>query len=65
MSKLIISSDSTCDLSQELIDRYQIRIIPMGVSLGDNLYRDGFDITPDDIYAHHAKTGQLPTNRYL
>ena len=57
---IIISSDSTCDLSQELIDRYQIKIIPMGVSLGDNLYRDGFDITPDDIYAHHAKTGQLP-----
>lgn len=60
MKKLIISSDSTCDLSQELIDRYQIKIIPMGVSLGDNLYRDGFDITPDDIYAHHVKTGQLP-----
>ena len=61
MSKqIVISSDSTCDLSQELIDRYQIKIIPMGVSLGDNLYRDGFDITPDDIYAHHAKTGQLP-----
>lgn len=60
MRKLIISSDSTCDLSQELIDRYQIKIIPMGVSLGDKLYRDGFDITPDDIYAHHAKTGQLP-----
>ncbi len=60
MRKLIISSDSTCDLSRELIDRYQIKIIPMGVSLGDDLYRDGFDITPDAIYAHHAKTGQLP-----
>lgn len=60
MRKLIVSSDSTCDLSQELIDRYQIKIIPMGVSLGDKLYRDGFDITPNDIYAHHAKTGQLP-----
>ena len=61
MSKgIVISSDSTCDLSQELIDCYQIKIIPMGVSLGDDLYRDGFDITPDDIYAHHAKTGQLP-----
>lgn len=61
MSKgIIISSDSTCDLSQELIDRYQIRILPMGVSLGDNIYRDGIDITPDEIYAHHEKTGQLP-----
>ena len=57
---IIISSDSTCDLSQELIDRYQIRILPMGVSLGDKIYRDGVDITPDDIYSHHEKTGQLP-----
>ena len=57
---IVISSDSTCDLSRELIERYQIKIIPMGVSLGDKLYRDGVDITPDAIYAHHAKTGQLP-----
>ena len=61
MSKrIIISSDSTCDLCQELIDRYQIRIQPMGVSLGEKIYRDGVDITPDDIYAHHEKTGELP-----
>ena len=58
--QIVISSDSTCDLSRELIERYQIKIIPMGVSLGDKLYRDGVDIHPDDIYAHHAKTGQLP-----
>ena len=61
MSKnIIISSDSTCDLSQELIERYRIQILPMGVSLGDQIYRDGVDIAPDDIYAHHVKTGQLP-----
>lgn len=58
--QIIISSDSTCDLSKELLQRYDIRILPMGVSLGDNIYRDGVDITPDDIYAHAAKTGQLP-----
>lgn len=58
--QIIISSDSTCDLSVELIERYKIRILPMGVSLGDRIYRDGIDITPDDIYAHNAKTGQLP-----
>ncbi len=57
---VIISSDSTCDLSKELIERYQIRVIPLGVTLGDTIYRDGVDVTPDDIYAYHAKTGQLP-----
>lgn len=58
--QIIISSDSTCDLSKELVDRYQIHIQPMGISLGDQIYRDGVDITPDMIYAHHEKTGQLP-----
>ena len=60
MSKIIISSDSTCDLSAELKERYDVRIIPLGVTLGDKVYRDGIDINPDDIYAHHAKTGELP-----
>jgi len=57
---VIIASDSTCDLSPGLIERYQVRILPLGVSLGDYLYRDGVDISPDDIYAHYEKTGQLP-----
>lgn len=58
--QVIISSDSTCDLSQELVEKYKIRILPMGISLGDQTYRDGIDITPDDIYAHQEKTGELP-----
>lgn len=58
--QITISCDSTCDLSQELVDRYNIHILPMGVTLGDKMYRDGIDITPDQIYAHHEKTGQLP-----
>ena len=58
--QIIISSDSTCDLSKELIERYNIRILPMGVTLGDDIHRDGVDVTPDDIYAYVEKTGQLP-----
>lgn len=60
MAKIIISSDSTCDLSAELKERYGIRIIPLGITLGTEVYRDGINITPDDIYAHHEKTGELP-----
>jgi len=59
-NNIIISSDSTCDLSPELKERYNIAIIPLGVTLGDKSYSDGVDITPDDIYAHHDKTGELP-----
>lgn len=60
MSNIIIASDSTCDLGQELIARYQIKILPLGVSLGQKQFTDGVDITPDDIYAHYAATGELP-----
>ncbi len=60
MSKIIISSDSTTDLSIELREKYDIKIIPLGITLGTELYRDGVDINPDFIYEHHAKTGELP-----
>ena len=58
--KTVIASDSTCDLSPELIEAYGIHIIPLGVTLGETQYTDGVDIHPDLIYAHYEKTGQLP-----
>ena len=60
MANIIISSDSTTDLSAELKERYGVRIIPLGVTLGTKVYRDGIDIDPDFIYEHHDKTGELP-----
>jgi len=59
-NKIVITSDSTSDLSIELRERYNIKILPLGVTLGDKTYKDGVNINPDDIYAHHAKTGELP-----
>lgn len=45
-----IISDSTCDLSRELLEKYDISIVPLHIHLGDNEYEDGVDISPDDIY---------------
>lgn len=36
-----IISDSTCDLSKEIVDRYNIDIVPLHVLMGDNEYEDG------------------------
>lgn len=58
--KVLIASDSTCDLSPELIERYGIKILSLGVNLGEKLYADGVDITPDDIYEYYSVTGELP-----
>ncbi len=57
---IIISSDSTTDLSAALKERYNIKTLPLGINLGDKTYIDGVDITPDFIYEHHSKTGELP-----
>lgn len=46
-----IISDSTCDLSQELIQKYDIDILPLHILLGENEYKDGKNITPEEIYA--------------
>ena len=46
-----IISDSTCDLSQELLEKYDIDILPLHILLGDAEYRDGKDISPDSIFA--------------
>lgn len=45
-----IMSDSTCDLSKDLIEKYDISILPLHVHLGDEEYQDGVTITPDEIY---------------
>lgn len=59
-NKILLSSDSTTDLGKELQERYNVKILPMGVTLGGKLYYDGVDITPEMIYSHHDKTGELP-----
>ena len=45
-----IFSDSTCDLSRELLDRYDVGILPLHILLGEQDYLDGEGITPEQIY---------------
>ncbi len=58
--KVLIASDSTTDLSAELIKKNNIQILPLGINLGDMSYSDGVDIDPDMIYEHYEKHGELP-----
>ncbi|MCR4678642.1 MAG: DegV family protein [Lachnospiraceae bacterium] len=45
-----ILADSTCDLSEELVKRYDITIVPLSIIMGDQSYYDGEDVTPDKIF---------------
>lgn len=55
-----ITADSTCDLPEWLLERYDISVIPLGGVKGDRLYRDGEEIRPADIAAHVDAGGDLP-----
>ncbi len=57
--KIRITSDSTCDLG-ELVAKNNIGILPLQVNLDADAYRDGVDITPQDIFNFVAKTKILP-----
>lgn len=54
-----ILSDSTCDLSQELLEKNNITLIPLTIVKEGEPYVDGVTITPDDIFAHVAAGGNL------
>ena len=57
--KIKIISDSTCDLSADLVAQNDITIVPLTVIKGAEAYLDGVTIHPADIFAHVAKTGEL------
>lgn len=57
--KIRITSDSTCDLGS-LVKEHDIGILPLQVNLDADAYRDGVDITPQDIFDFVKKTNILP-----
>jgi EDD domain protein, DegV family len=58
MVKLL--SDSTCDLSQELTERYDIEILPLHVLMGEGDYRDGVEVTTDQIFRWSDENKSTP-----
>ena len=60
MSNIKIVADSTCDLSIDLLEAYDISVIPLMISMGDITKKDGQEVSPDEIYEWSDKTGQPP-----
>jgi len=58
--KLIITCDSTADLPKQLIDNYNIKVLPLNVHLGNDVYHDGVDVKPNDLFAFAANKNILP-----
>ncbi|MBQ7643350.1 MAG: DegV family protein [Clostridia bacterium] len=58
--KVRITSDSTCDLTDELVEKYGIGICPIAIILDGEERRDTVDINADGVLDFVAKTGKLP-----
>lgn len=55
-----IIADSTCDLSEELLDKYDISIVPLHIVLGEKEYRDEEEICADEIYQWVNENQEMP-----
>lgn len=55
-----IIADSTCDLSRELLENYNVAILPLHILLGEEEYEDGKDIKPEEIYRWSDEHGTTP-----
>ena len=58
--RIRISADSTCDLSPELLEQYDVAITPLYVRLGDRDLKDSIEVTPPDIYRYVEETKSIP-----
>lgn len=58
--KIILSADSTCDLDQELKERYHVHYFPLHIILNEKEYKDNVDITPEEIYQEYYDHKVLP-----
>ncbi|WP_242649421.1 DegV family protein [Clostridium kluyveri] len=56
-----ITSDSTCDLSTDILQLYNISLLPLHIEKGGKIFQDGIDIYPDDIFYHVSNGGTIST----
>ncbi len=66
MSQIAIITDSTCTLPAELVERYQLIVIPCQVRIGENVYREGVDLTAEELFrrmftSHSTPATSLPS----
>ena len=61
MKKVAVITDSVCCLPAELVEKYDIHVIPIYINYKDKSYRDGVDISPTEVYKIMRKKKDLPT----
>lgn len=64
-NKVIIASDSTCDLSKELIKEFDVKIVPLHINFDEKSYDDNIDINLEMLYRLVDEKNELPKTAAL
>jgi len=57
---ITILTDTLCDVPNEFVEKYNIRVLPLTVNFGEESYRDGIDITADEFFRKLEDSEELP-----
>ncbi|MGI6710603.1 MAG: DegV family protein [Bacilli bacterium] len=60
MEKFVIIADSTSDIPKELRDKYNIEIIPLCINIGEDIYKDGVELSTVELFDLAEKKKTLP-----
>ena len=60
MDKIKLITDGSCDLSDEVLNKFNINVVPLGVSFGEEHYTAGVDIDNKEFYAKMKESKELP-----
>jgi hypothetical protein len=63
--KIALVTDSTCDLSDEILDHYQIHMLPLNINFGENLYLDKITIRPEQFYSMLNESPDYPKSSQI
>ena len=56
-----VVADTSCDLSDGILDRHHITLVPLQVLFGDRVYQDRVELRPEEFYRKLKEARQLPT----
>lgn len=60
--KVLIMTDSTCDIPEEVVKQRNIKVLPLYVHFGEETYLDGVTLTTDEMYELVKEKGRLPSS---
>jgi|GEM_PF-2907819 len=60
MNKIKLISDSSCDLPDDLLQKYDIDLLPLYIIMGENSYKDGKEISQEEVFAWSDANNTTP-----